>query len=951
LDLGPGGCPIPAAASLAALGSSHTTTSPDFDRTAKVTTLEQKPISTAAAAATAARRNLLPLRPHVIRAVFLRNFLSYFSNPTGYVFITLFVFVGSMVAFFQAVFFTNNLANLSALNDWMPYLLLFFIPAITMTVWADERKQGTDELLFTLPAYDLEVVLGKYLSALGIYSVALGFALSYIVVLFTLGEPDLGVLFATYLGYWLMGGMMIALGMVASLLSSNATVAFILGALFTLPPLFLGLCGTPFGAALRRELDALSIPSQFHDFGVGVISLAGVMYFVSMTVGMLYVNMVLVGRRHWAGGSHSLEHWGHALVRVVSLLVALAAFDVLISRTGARADVTSEQLNTLSAQSKALIRQIPKDRPVYIQAYYSPEVPREYVETRTDLINLLREYAAKGGDRIRLNLVPTELYSNEARDAEKRFGIEPRRVMTSDAARQESAEIFLGVAFTSGVEEVVIPFFDRGLPIEYELTRSIRVVSRSNRKKIGILNTDAKLMGGFDMRSMGQNPEWSIVTELKKQYDVDSVSPDVPISSDVDVLLVAQPSSLTQPQIDNLSAFIRKGGPTLLLVDPLPVENPQNSPEVPKQPPGGMFGGGQPPEPKGDLRPLLDMIGIDWPTTDIVWNAYNPNPQLADLPPEVVFIHGGKGSAEDAFNQKQSASKGLQEIVMLFPGLLRAKGASPEFTPLLRTNDTGGTIAWSEATQQGFMGISGINPNRRHFASGVGYTLAARVQGPPATAEPAKKDAEKKDEAKKPELHVIAIADLDMISEQFFELRRRKIENLELDNVTFVLNCIDVLAGDESFISLRKHRLKHRTLERLEAQTKKFIEERQVQTKAAEDEAKAQLDVEQKNLDKKVDEIRALKDVDDRTKEIMLMREQEVANRRLEVKKTSIEDQKRKKILESKGDTEQKVRGIQNAVRAEALLIPPIPPLILGLIVFFVRWNRENQGANPNRIK
>ena len=69
-----------------------------------------------------------------------------------------------------------------------------------------------------------------------------------------------------------------------------------------------------------------------------------------------------------------------------------------------------------------------------------------------------------------------------------------------------SAEVFLGVAFTSGLEEVVIPFFDRGLPVEYELTRSIRVVSRAARKKVGILNTDAKLMGGFDMRSFGQNP-------------------------------------------------------------------------------------------------------------------------------------------------------------------------------------------------------------------------------------------------------------------------------------------------------------------------------------------------------------------------------------------------------------------------------------------------------------
>ena len=117
---------------------------------------------------------------------------------------------------------------------------------------------------------------------------------------------------------------------------------------------------------------------------------------------------------------------------------------------------------------------------------------------------------------------------------------------------------------------------------------------------------------------------------------------------------------------------MKKGGPTLLFLDPLPVDNPQIAPEVPKMPPGGPFGGGPPPEPKGNLRPLLDLIGLDWPTTEIVWNPYNPHPQLAMLEPEIVFI--GKGSGADgAFNPEQIASSGLQEIVTLFPGLLRPR--------------------------------------------------------------------------------------------------------------------------------------------------------------------------------------------------------------------------------------------------------------------------------------
>ncbi|HVW01608.1 MAG TPA: Gldg family protein, partial [Planctomycetaceae bacterium] len=820
----------------------------------------------------------MSLRTHVIFAIFKRNLASYFSSVIGYLFIVLFV-VASAASAFTMNFFANNLANLDLLTKFYPWLLLFIAPAVAMTSWSEERKQGTDELLFTLPATDLEVLLGKYFALLSIYTVAILYSLLFcafgVLAFLTttsgnFADFDKTLILCNYFGYWISGASLLTCGMVASALTSSATVAFIGGAVLCIIPVAID-----YVPGVGNWLHPFSVAEQLRDFSLGIASLSAVLYFVSIAVFMLYVNYVIISRRHWSGTSHGAPMWAHFLIRAAALVVLLISVNVAFVSASPRVDCTSERVYSVFPTTREVIQNIPKERPVFIQAFISPEVPGDYVTTRSNLIGLLRQYSRIGGRLLQVRIVDTRPYTDAADEA-KRYGIFGQAAQNDVGGKKTVEQIYLGAVVSSGADdEVVIPFFDVGTPVEYELTRSVKTVSENKRRKVGILNTDARLFGGFDMATFGQSPEWRIVSELKKQYEVSEVSADGPITGDFDVLIAAMPSSLTEPQMKNLVEYVKSGKPALIFDDPLPITKPQMAPREPKPAPGGPFGHQPPPMPKADngkATQLVNELGIEWNNGEVLWDRYNPHPEFASLvTPEYVFIDS-KNGARYAFSRDDTISSGLQEILILVGGKIRPREAEDrKFIPLLRTSPNSGVHEWEDIVESrpSMFGMGGgirmkDFPSYRLDPNGE-FVVAAHITGT----------------EKGKELNVVYVADLDMISDAMFQLRDRKyVNNLSLDNVTFVLNAVDVLAGDGSLVDIRKRRPKPRILTAVEQYTRDFTRELVEQRRAAEEEAKAEIEAAKKRFAdarKKIDEQK----LDPRTRQIMLDQVGQEENRRI----------------------------------------------------------------------
>jgi len=236
------------------------------------------------------------------RNVAARELGAYFDSPIAYVYVIAFAVLAN--AIFMNDFFLAGRVEMRGYFDRMPLLFAVFLPAVTMRLWAEERKQRTIELLLTLPILPLQAILGKYLASIGLLTLFLLTSLPIVIMLSTLGTPDYGLIVSGYMGVMGLGAVFLALGMFLSALSGDQIIAFVTTTVLSFVLVLTGddrvvavvdgLAPALSAGTFLRE--SISVMPHFEAFVAGTVELSALVYFAGMSAVFLWLNSIVLER-------------------------------------------------------------------------------------------------------------------------------------------------------------------------------------------------------------------------------------------------------------------------------------------------------------------------------------------------------------------------------------------------------------------------------------------------------------------------------------------------------------------------------------------------------------------------------------------------------------------------------------------------------------------------------
>ena len=540
--------------------------------------------------------------------LFKKELGSFLTSLIGYITIVVFLVVNGLFLWVISSdswgfnIFDSTIASLDGLFALSPWLFLFLISAITMKMFAEEKKNGTIEILFTKPISDLSIIMAKFLAGLVIVVLSVLPTMIYIICVYQLGSPagnlDLGSIFGSYIGLVFLGGVFVSIGLFASSLSSNQIVAFIVSMLlcFVFYIGFTFISWVPFLSKFDLGIRNLGIEYHYNSMSRGVISLKDVVYFLSVTTFFIFLTRV------------TLPVASKISVKISYVIQLLICFGVIVVLNvliyfffRGELDLTKEKRYSLTESTKQLLRggkdgnKATKhvEDVVTVRCYLGKDIPVQYKELRNSLREKLEEFRAYNRN-VEYDFVDPNEYSGkeQAEFYEKLFrqGLQPLLIRSNNDAKSVQQYIFPYIEVSYGGRSTIKSIISTSLGysedgiiqssiqnLEYTLYSTINSVVQGMKPAIAFLYGQGE-------------PEAArlldLIQTLDERYMIDSVSIDGKIDALVtrkydnnnsitfknkyECLIVAKPTQpFTQKDLYILDQYVMHGGKILWLIDPL----------------------------------------------------------------------------------------------------------------------------------------------------------------------------------------------------------------------------------------------------------------------------------------------------------------------------------------------------------------------------------------------
>ncbi|MCB1689970.1 MAG: Gldg family protein [Halioglobus sp.] len=432
----------------------------------------------------------------VARRVAQKEVRLFFSSPVAWLFLATFAAATGFIFFWVESFFARNIADIRPLFEWMPIVLIFLCASLTMRMWSEERQNGTLEHILTQPAGLWQFVIGKFWACLTLLLLALVSTLPLPITVALIANLDWGPVLGGYLATVLLGATYLAIGLFVSARTDNPIVSLITTAvtcsiLYLLgSTMFTGFFDDRTGEILRL----LGSGARFESINRGIIDLRDLLYYFSLTLAFLALNIFVLEKQRWAkrAGTARQRVWRSGVALLLGNLVLANIW--LYGLPAMRTDVTEGKLFSISQPTHHILNEL--EEPLLIRGYFSEQTHSLLAPLVPQLRDLMREYEVAGEGKVRVEFVDPAQDPEVEREANTRYGIAATPFHIADRHQSSLVNAYFNILVAYGSEHKSLGFADL---IEVHASPSATTEVKLRNPEYDITHAIKKVI--FDYRS------------------------------------------------------------------------------------------------------------------------------------------------------------------------------------------------------------------------------------------------------------------------------------------------------------------------------------------------------------------------------------------------------------------------------------------------------------------